>query len=166
MRKLYLLLALILFNLSLMSCSAEDDNEILDQSSSTENIKINYVQMDYEIVELINAHRISIGLNTINLLDPASKEAISHNQYMIEQGRISHDNFGSRAQVLMNEANAKKVSENVGYGYSSAQAVVEAWLNSEGHKKNIEDAAITHIGISSKTNSEGKYYYTNIFVKL
>ena len=50
-------------------------------------------------------------------------------------------------------------------GYTSAQAVVDGWLGSEGHKTNIE-GDYTHSAISAVKTNDGVYYYTQIFIKL
>lgn len=64
----------------------------------------------------------------------------------------------------MQELGVRSVSENVAYGYRSADAVVKAWLKSKGHKENIE-ADNTHFGISVRQDADGRNYFTNIFVK-
>jgi uncharacterized protein YkwD len=84
---------------------------------------------------------------------------------MIEVGQISHDNFAERAQTLMTEAGAKTVGENVAYGFSTAEGVVKGWLNSDGHRKIIENPDYTHFGISMETSSDSRNYFTNIFIK-
>ncbi len=155
----------IVFSIFLMSCSVSEEGNTATQNAS-EIIDIEYAQLDYEIAELINAHRISIGLQALNILNHASAEAISHNQYMVNQGVLSHDHFNERSQNLKEVVHAKQVSENVGYGYSSAQSLVNAWLNSEGHRQAIENPIYTDFGISSKKDAIGSDYVTNIFVKL
>lgn len=155
----------VLITQLLMSCSVEEEITTYEEYKSTIT-NVEYSQLDYEIVELINAYRISKGLNTLTILKEASKEAISHNQYMINQGTASHDFFHLRSQNLKNEVNAQNVSENVGYGYSSAQSLVNAWLNSPSHKQNIDNPDFTDFGISSKKDEIGSTYVTNIFVKL
>jgi uncharacterized protein YkwD len=46
----------------------------------------------------------------------------------------------------------------------SAKEVVEGWLNSPGHKRNIEgDFTLTGIGVAK--NNKGIIYYTQIFTK-
>ena len=37
--------------------------------------------------------------------------------------------------------------ENIAKGQRTAQEVVTAWMNSEGHRANILDAKFTHIGV-------------------
>ncbi|MBG7628998.1 MAG: CAP domain-containing protein, partial [Bacteroidetes bacterium] len=52
--------------------------------------------------------------------------AKSHTDYMVETGRLSHENFSNRQDKLVANANAKSVGENVGYGYSTAKEVLKA----------------------------------------
>ena len=54
--------------------------------------------------------------------------------------------------------------ENVAYVYSSAESVVNAWLNSAGHR-NIIEGDYTDFDISAEQDENGKYYYTNIFIR-
>jgi uncharacterized protein YkwD len=84
---------------------------------------------------------------------------------MIEAGIISHDNFAQRAETLMTEAGAKTVGENVAYGFSTAEGVVKGWLNSDGHRKIIENPDYTHFGISMEISTDNRNYFTNIFIK-
>ncbi|MBQ4347306.1 MAG: CAP domain-containing protein, partial [Firmicutes bacterium] len=60
-----------------------------------------------------------------------------------------------------------KAGENMASGYKSPEKVVECWLNSPGHSKNILDPAFTHIGVGlvSDANDEYGYYWTQIFIK-
>ena len=83
---------------------------------------------------------------------------------MIEENNVSHDNFFQRKQSLQANANANVVSENVAYGFNSAESVVNAWLNSPSHRENIE-GNFTDFDISAEKNNEGKWYFTNIFIK-
>ena len=165
MKKLSLLFIILLFSTSFFSCSVDDDKSI-PEVYNTQNIIVEYNLIDHQIVELINIYRASLNLNPLTMLNEASKEAIAHNNYMINQGIISHDFFYIRSQNLIDNVEAKKVLENVGYGFYNAESVVSAWLNSEGHRENIENPNVTDFGISSTRDENGKYYYTNIFVKL
>ncbi|AXO80425.1 CAP domain-containing protein [Olleya aquimaris] len=159
-----LLIVVLVCNTFLMSCSSQDETQI--EELNTKNINVTYSTLDYEVVELLNAHRISLGLNSLNILDNASAVAISHSQYMVDQGEASHDNFYSRSQHLKNQVNAKTVSENVAYGFTNAQALVNAWLNSDGHRQNIENPELTDLGIACEKDNSGKRYFTNIFIKI
>ncbi|MDF1517087.1 MAG: CAP domain-containing protein [Lutibacter sp.] len=159
------LFALVLLTTILLSCAKEEDGVYFNENSEVANAKVAYSSIESEIVSLVNAHRTSLGLNALNTLNIVSGVADGHTDYMIEVGQVSHDNFAQRAQTLMNEAGAKTVGENVAYGFSTAEGVVKGWLNSDGHKKIIENPDYTHFGISMETNADNRNYFTNIFIK-
>lgn len=160
------LLVCLFLSILLFSCAKEDDgiyfNESIEELSIT---PIEYTAIETEILDLVNSYRNGINLASLNSLNVVSSVADSHTEYMIEKGKISHDNFDQRAQTLMNKANAKTVAENVAYGYTSAESVVNGWLNSESHRSIIENPNFTHFGISTESNNEGRNYFTNIFIK-
>jgi len=151
-----------LISLSFISCSKEND-EIYIEKSYENNIKYSKIEMG--ILNLVNNHRTSIGLYTLEKMDLISTVAKSHTDHMIETGRLSHDNFSERHDKLVVNTNAKSVGENVGYGYSTAKDVLEAWLNSDTHKKVIEQPGYTHFGISTEKNIKGRSFFTQIFIK-
>lgn len=154
----------VLLSIFFISCVSEDDS-IYDESSKYSDVSVSYTVLEYQIMSLINEHREDIGLEPINIINIISNEAEGHTNYMIGVGQPSHDNFSIRYKNLVNKVNAKSVGENVAYGYSSAEAVVRAWINSSEHKKTIENTEYTDFGISTKKNDEGKNYFTHIFIK-
>ena len=150
----------------LFSCSKEEDD--INLYDTTEFINIEnavYTPLEIEILNMVNDHRSDLGISSLKKLDIISSVADSHTNYMIENGIVSHNNFDKRLQFLMNNANAKSMGENVAYGYNSAQGVLNSWLKSDDHRKIIENKNYTHFGISSGFNSEGRNYYTQIFIK-
>lgn len=159
------LIAVLILSIALFSCSNDEDGIYFDETSEIDVVEnIQYSTIELEILDLVNAHRQSIGLKTLNSLDIVSGVAEGHTNYMIENGQISHDNFPERSEALIKSAKAKAVGENVAYGYGSAEAVVNGWLNSEGHREVIESTKYTHFGISTESNSEGRNYFTHIFI--
>jgi len=134
-----------------------------------EDIKLSLVTpeekaIEVEILELINNHRLSLGLKALEDMNVVKSVAYSHTDYMIDNDEVSHHNFFTRSDYLKLNVGAKKVSENVAFGYSSAESVVKAWLRSEAHKENLE-GDYTNFDISAEKNEEGRWYYTNIFIK-
>ena len=159
------LFAVLLFTTLLLSCAKEEDGIYFNENSEVANAKVVYSPMESEILSLVNAHRTGMGLPALSSLNLISGLADGHNHYMIEAGKISHDNFSQRAQTLMEEAGAKSVGENVAFGYCSAEGVVKGWLNSACHREIIENPNYTHFGISADSHDESKNYFTNIFIK-
>ena len=149
--------------LGFTSCST--DNAAEDKVNSIEvPVAPQAKQIEIEIMELINAYRINEGLNPLNEHNTVKAVAYTHTDYMIEADNVSHDNFFQRKQSLQANADANIVSENVAYGFNSAESVVNAWINSPGHKDNIE-GDYTDFDVSAEQNNEGKWYFTNIFIK-
>jgi uncharacterized protein YkwD len=149
--------------LSFSSCSTDSSAD--DKINSIEvPVAPQAKQIEIEIMELINAYRITEGLNPLNDHNTVKAVASTHTDYMIEVENVSHDNFFQRKQSLQANAAANIVSENVAYGFNSAESVVNAWLNSPNHKENIE-GNFTDFDVSAEKNSEGKWYFTNIFIK-
>ncbi len=159
-------IALILCTVFLTSCSKESIHDEVTPYNQvvTERVVYNYTAIEAEILEEINIYRAALGLNELKAMAELSVESEGHNKHMINQGVVSHDNFSLRASKLMNRVGAKAVAENVGFGYRSSEAVVNAWLKSKGHRENIE-GGYTHFGISVRQDAEGKNYFTNIFIK-
>lgn len=140
-----------------VSCSKDEISEEDVELSETLSIAD-------EILQIVNVHRASIGKTPLEFNTLANDLAYEHTLYMIEQRNISHDDFDKRSDRLFAEANASRTGENVAYGQRSAQDVMNAWLNSSGHRRNIE-GDFTHIGIAVVKNSSGTYYFTQIFFK-
>ena len=154
---------LALFTMLTFSCSTDsidDKAEAITENLITPTTK----PIEVDILNLINDHRLSLGLNVLEDLTIVKSVAHSHTDYMVDNNEVSHDNFYTRSNYLKANASAKKVSENVAYGYSSAESVVNAWIKSDGHRANIE-GDFTNFNVSAEKGDDGKWYYTNIFMK-
>lgn len=159
----------IAFAITFTSCS-KDETSTSDNSVETNyTIDLSLAQqndwaMTNEILVLVNAHRASIGLNELSLdKQYASAYAVEHTQYMMDLEKINHDNFSQRSEALKSRG-AKKVGENVAFGYNTAETVVNAWLNSPGHKRAIE-GEYTHSGFGVVKSPDNRFYFTQIFYK-
>jgi len=159
--------SLLALTLALTSCSTE---ELVETQSPIEfTIDLNLAQetdaqMASEILYYVNQYRGTLGLEPI-LMDKtyASAYAVEHTKYMIQQNKISHDNFSDRAEGL-NSQGAQAVAENVGFGYNSANDLVTAWINSPSHRDTME-GNYTHSGIGALQDGSGMYYVTQLFYR-
>lgn len=150
--------------LTLVSCSSDSSEDVAAPDAA---LVQNYEYSDDELALLdqINEYRESKGLNPLQIINHISYKSEEHNEYMILKNEINHDFFQERSQNIIQVLGAVKVNENVAYNYSTPNSVIHAWLQSPGHKANIE-GDFTHFGASIRTNPEnGNIYYTNIFVK-
>lgn len=144
------------------SCAPEDDEIYFEKISET---KIEYTDIELEILDLVNNYRATKGSQTLERLDFISSVALTHTNYMVKKGEANHDNFPQRNENLVLNATAKSVGENVAYGFSSSNSVVTAWIRSDVHRAIIENESYTHFGISTEQNSEERYFFTQIFIK-
>jgi len=152
----------IMVLMSFTSCSTDNISEEIESIELQAAPEASL--MEIEVLELINNYRINQGLDALNNLNIIKSVAVTHTDYMVEENNVSHDFFYQRKNSLIENASATHVSENVAYAYNSAQAVVNAWINSDGHRANIE-GDFTDFDISAEQNQDGKWYFTNIFIK-
>ncbi|WP_204251786.1 CAP domain-containing protein [Flavobacterium tistrianum] len=168
MKKITRTMLFIAILFAMNACSADSAEASLDTATPTETLVANYTYNDTEIetMRLINEYRMSIGLNSLERVNHISFKCEEHNKYMIANNVVDHNDFVARSSNMTSVLGAKKVGENVAYNYKTPEAALKAWLDSPGHKENIE-GDFTHFGLSVTTDpATGKKYYTNIFVKL
>ncbi|SNR16232.1 CAP domain-containing protein [Tenacibaculum jejuense] len=149
--------------LAIFSCSSNEENIDTNGDENLEN-PTNEVDYETQILNLLNKHRTDNGLAELAVLDIIKTQTEAHTDYMIGKGDISHDNFSDRSDFLQQNADARSTAENVAFGYNNAQSLVNAWINSDGHRRNIE-GNFTHFNITAKQNKNGAWYYTNIFIR-
>ncbi len=148
------------------SCSSDSSEVTADNTTAVIVENYTYIDSELETMKLINDYRVSIGLNPLEKINHISFKSEEHDFYMIDNKVVSHDGFVTRSENIMKALGAKTVGENIAYNYNSPQAAVTAWLNSPGHKANIE-GNYTHFGIAIRQDAAtGKKYYTNIFAKI
>lgn len=159
-----MLLVTVIFTMN--SCSSDSSEAIADATTAVIVENYTYSDIELETMKLINDYRVSVGLKPLEKINHISYKSEEHDFYMIDKNVVSHDGFVSRSENIMKVLGAKTVGENIAYNYNTPQAAVTAWLNSAGHKANIE-GDFTHFGIAIKQDSTtGKKYYTNIFAKI
>ena len=154
----YLILPLILI---LWSCSEEETSILIEEEVTSE---IEDQTITGLILELVNQYRKEIGLVSLKRNATADELSVEHTYYMIAENKISHHNFDLRFLELQQKENARSAGENVASGYQDANSVMNGWLNSEGHKANIE-GNFTHIGLAAIKDSQGRYYFTQLFYR-
>ncbi|MEB3279593.1 MAG: CAP domain-containing protein [Lyngbya sp.] len=125
-------------------------------------------ELKQSVHQRVNEYRASQNLPPLKLDPRISQEAKQHSEAMAS-GEVPFSHAGSkqRFDTIGETIPYQKIAENVGYnmGYSDpAQKVVQGWINSEGHRRNIEgNFDLTGIGIAK--NAKGEYYFTQIFVR-
>jgi len=116
----------------------------------------------------VNRYRANRGLPPLSLDSRITEQARIHSRNMAS-GKVgfSHAGFNQRVQVIARAIPLSTAAENVAYnqGYSNpATQAVQGWLNSSGHRANIE-GKYNRTGVGVAKNARGQYYFTQIFIR-
>ena len=116
------------------------------------------------ILGLVNNYRKKKGLPALQTNYVIETEARRHTVSMATHSvPFGHNGFSYRSKVITSKIpGITGTAENVAYGSRSAQEVVDGWLKSPGHRKNIEgNYRLTGIGVARDAKSV--LYFTQIF---
>ena len=71
--------------------------------------------------------------------------------------------YGSPFDMMRDQGvSYKSAGENIAQGQRTPQEVVQAWMNSEGHRRNILNSNYNHIGVGFDPNG---YHWTQMFIE-
>ncbi|WP_453992238.1 CAP domain-containing protein [Bacillus nitroreducens] len=121
-------------------------------------------QFERQVIDLTNAQRQKNGLPALKTDSALSKVAKTKSNDMQQKNYFSHTSptYGSPFDMIRDfGVSYKTAGENIAKGQSSPEAVVNAWMNSEGHRKNILNPDFTHIGVG---HQESGNYWTQMFI--
>ena len=116
-----------------------------------------------EVVSLVNAERAKYGLSALTIDAKVQQAAQVRAQETVQS--FSHTRpSGASFSSALTEAGVSytRAGENIAYGQATPQAVVSAWMNSEGHRANILSKNFTKIGVGY-TLSGGTAYWAQLF---
>ena len=127
------------------------------------------VDIEREIFDMVNQHRVSMGLDALEWNETIAQQCRNHSGNMASGAvPVGHEGFEQRAANIRNTLSYTTIAENVAYyntgvGSSSpASLAVSGWLGSSSHRENIEgNFNLTGVGVANNGN---EYYYTQIFV--
>ncbi|MER7175864.1 sigma-70 family RNA polymerase sigma factor [Streptomyces mesophilus] len=107
-----------------------------------------------QVLGLVNAERAKAGCSPVKLDSRLSKAAQLHSEDMSANDYFSHTSQDGR--TFTDRAAAQGVdnagAENIARGQSSAQSVMDAWMNSEGHRANILNCGLKTMGLGVVTS--------------
>ena len=117
-----------------------------------------------EVVRLVNEIRTEYGLKPLTGNWELSRVARFKSQDMVDNRYFSHTSptYGSPFQMIRDFGlTFRTAGENIAYGQRTPQAVVNAWMNSSGHRANILNASYTQIGVGYAADG---HYWTQMFI--
>jgi len=124
--------------------------------------------LEDEVVKLVNQQRAKYGLGPLTVNWELSRCARIKSQDMINRNYFSHTSptYGSPFNMMENFGlRFSAAAENIAKGQRTPQEVMNAWMNSPGHRANILSKNVTHIGVGAAKSSNGTLYWTQMFMK-
>ena len=118
-----------------------------------------------EVIRLVNQIRAERGLGTLTEDWELSRVARIKSHDMKDNNYFSHTSpvYGSPFQMMKSFGiSYKSAAENIARGQATPQAVVNAWMNSSGHRANILNSSYNKIGVGYVENGK---YWTQMFIR-
>lgn len=117
----------------------------------------------YEVFEIVNRERGKEDKETLEW-DEDLAYCAQERAYEIKEEYSHTRPDGSSCFTILKEEGISYSScgENIAYGQRSPEAVMEAWMNSSGHKKNILKSSFGRMGVGC-AYINGTYYWVQIF---
>ncbi|MFG6120447.1 CAP domain-containing protein [Thalassobacillus sp. B23F22_16] len=124
---------------------------------------INDIQQ--QVVDLTNQEREKNGLKPLKVDTEVMEVAQEKSEDMAENDYFSHNSptYGSPFDMMKDfGVDYQRAAENIAAGQQTPESVVEGWMNSPGHRKNILNGQLTHIGVGYDANGD---YWTQMFIR-
>ena len=121
--------------------------------------------VEEQVVNLVNKERAKEGLAPLTIDWELARVAKYKSQDMHDKKYFSHTSptYGSPFDMMKKfDISYKSAGENIAQGQKSATQVMDAWMNSSGHRANIMNAQFTHIGVGYVKDGN---YWTQMFIK-
>lgn len=115
------------------------------------------------VLALVNEERAKVGCSPLTTSAPLTSLAQTFGEDMAARGFFDHtDPDGDTPWDRAAQAGVQGLgAENIARGQGDAQAVMEAWMNSEGHRANILNCDYKTIGIGVHEGSGGPWWVQN-----
>jgi uncharacterized protein YkwD len=106
-----------------------------------------------ETATSLNGFRASHGLSQLGNDGTLAALASKHAGDMARRDSLDHDGF------MTHRGPRGARAENVAYGCKESACVIQQWVNSSGHRKNMLIPSLTRYGLASATSPSGKKYW-------
>lgn len=130
-----------------------------------EKAEFKLTEDEQAVLDATNAERKKEKLEPLTADPKLTEAARSHAANMAKQGKLDHTlddkTFEDRAKAAGYKYS--ELGENIAHDQPTPKDVVEAWMKSEGHRKNILNADYTHIGVGVAKSDKGEPYWVQVF---
>ena len=135
-----------------------------EEEQAYKNDRNNFAE---QVVTLENRIRVANGLNTLTTYDKLTEVAQLRAKEI--ETNYSHTRpDGTKCFTALEDAGIRSATagENIAKGYSTPERVVDAWMNSPGHRANILNPSYTMIGVGYVYDeyTTDANYWTQVFI--
>lgn len=123
--------------------------------------------LENQVIQLTNQQRAKYGLPPLTADWELSRVARYKSADMRDKNYFSHTSptYGSPFTMMKNFGiSYRTAGENIAAGQRTPQEVVQAWMNSSGHRANILNRGYTHIGVGYAKGGSYGVYWTQMFI--
>ncbi|MGV9313150.1 CAP domain-containing protein [Streptomyces sp. NPDC003691] len=119
--------------------------------------------MEAEVLELVNKERAKVGCSPLRYDAALARLAGNFSSDMAARGFFDHtDPDGDSPWDRAKQAGVKNLAaENIARGQADAAAVMEAWMNSDGHRANILNCDYKTLGVGVQLGAGGPWWTQN-----
>lgn len=137
------------------------------QKNSSARASIPLTTWEFEVLRQTNKERIAGGLKPLTAFDGIQSACDVRAEELVS--KFSHTRpDGNTCWTALKEAGVgySRAAENIAAGYFSPEAAVTGWMNSEGHRDNIMNEALNHMGVGHyyQAGSDYSHYWVQMFV--
>jgi uncharacterized protein YkwD len=118
-----------------------------------------------EVIRLTNVERAKAGCGALTTDARLTNAARLHSQDMVTKNFFSHTGSNGSTFVTREQAAGypSPSAENIAWGQRTPADVMNAWMNSAGHKANILGCGSHAVGVGVVLNANGAPYWTQDF---
>jgi uncharacterized protein YkwD len=121
------------------------------ESPRTATAEFNLHPLERQVIEQTNVERSQLGLAPLVVDSGLVATAHEHTAWMTNSQALVHT--------------TRSVSENIAMGQQSAAEVVQAWMDSPGHRANILNPEHRRIGVAAYSTPDGTVYWCQQFLQ-
>lgn len=140
------------------------EEEEMEEESSEASKELS--KMGEQMIELVNEEREKEGLNKLELDKSLRKIARLKSKDIAENDYFSHTSptYGTPFEMMEEfDISFKMAAENLA-GHNSVKLAHEGLMDSKGHRENILQAELTHIGVGIVEDQKYGYIFTQMFI--
>ncbi|MBR1866914.1 MAG: hypothetical protein IJ801_10500 [Lachnospiraceae bacterium] len=141
--------------------STDSEKQTDNSQSDIDREALSYAE---QIVKLVNEERAKVGLHALQLdTELTSAALVRADEIQISFSHTRPDGRSFSSVLTDNGIRFTGAGENIAWGQTSPEQVMQAWMNSEGHRANILNAKFTKIGVSHTQDASGRQYWSQLF---